>query len=470
MPRTVAHRFGRLTRTFCVSLALCGCVLPSVVQAESPTETVLRIQGSNTIGAKLAPALVEGLFQRQGLRGIRTVQGARANEQRVVAYTPQGRLVQVVIAAHGSSTGFTALHSHTAELAASSRPVKDSEVAALAAFGDLRSASAEQVIAIDGLAIIVHPKNPLQHLDTKQLAAVFAGELNNWSAVGGAPAPITLYARDDQSGTYDTFKELVLNADGRTLGPAAQRFESNDRLAQAVLADRHGIGFVGLASVGQSKALLISNGEGLPLPPNANTLATEDYPLSRRLFIYNLPGEQNPWAQRLIDFAHGPQGQAIVENVGFISQNVRTMRITPSEQMPVAYRQLARQAQRLSVNFRFQEGSAQLDNKALRDIDRIREYLRAHEMSGSQVTLVGFGDAKNNAQRADLLSRLRAMAVRRELRRNGVVISSIVGIGDEMPVAANDLEDSRLKNRRVEVWVNRALGNDLLPEPIAVTP
>src|SRR5690606_25367555 len=235
MPRTVAHRFGRLTHTFCVSLALCGCVLPSVVQAESPTETVLRIQGSNTIGAKLAPALVEGLFQRQGLRGIRTVQGARANEQRVVAYTPQGRLVQVVIAAHASSTGFTALHSHTAELAASSRPVKDSEVAALAAFGDLRSASTEQVIAIDGLAIIVHPKNPLQHLDTKQLAAVFAGELNNWSAVGGAPAPITLHARDDQSGTYDTFKELVLNADGRTLGPAAQRFESNDRLAQAVL-------------------------------------------------------------------------------------------------------------------------------------------------------------------------------------------------------------------------------------------
>jgi phosphate transport system substrate-binding protein len=455
MPRAVAHRFGNLALTFCLlPLALSACLLPSAVQAESPTETVLRIQGSNTVGAKLAPALVEELFQRQGLRGIRTVQGARENEQRVVAFNAQGRLVQVVIAAHGSSTGFTALRAGTAELAASSRPVKNSEVEALAVAGDLRSASAEQVIAIDGLAIIVHPENPLKHLDTKQLAAVFAGELNNWSKLGGAPAPINLYARDDQSGTYDTFKELVLNANGRTLGQAAQRFESNDRLAQAVLADRHGIGFVGLASVGQSKALSISNGEGLPLSPSANTLATEDYPLSRRLFIYNLPGEQNPWAQRLIDFAHGPQGQAIVEKVGFISQNVRAMHTTPSEQMPDAYQQLASQAQRLSVNFRFQEGSAQLDNKALRDIDRVREYLRAHEKSGQQVTLVGFGDAKTNAQRADLLSRLRAMAVRRELRRNGVVISNIVGIGHEMPVAANNLENGRLKNRRVEVWVN----------------
>ncbi|MNJ77294.1 hypothetical protein D3C77_747540 [compost metagenome] len=67
---------------------------------------------------------------------------------------------------------------------------------------------------------------------------------------------------------------------------------------------------------------------------------------------------------------------------------------------------------------------------------------------------MGFGDAKDNSQRADLLSRLRAMAVRRELRKNGVVISDIVGIGDEMPVAANSLEGGRVKNRRVEVWVD----------------
>ncbi len=454
MPR-VANRFRSLARPFrWLPIALSGVLLTPAVHAEGPTETLLRIQGSNTIGAKLAPALVEGLFQQQGLRGIRTVQGTLENEQRVVAFNQQGRLVQVLIAAHGSSTGFTALRAGTAELAASSRPVKDSEVKVLAIAGDLRSANAEQVIAIDGLAIIVHPENPVKHLDTEQLAAVFAGELNNWSKLGGAPAAIKLYARDDQSGTYDTFKELVLNANGRKLDPAAQRFESNDRLAEAVMADRHGIGFVGLASVGQSKALPISNGEGLPLPPSANSIATEDYPLSRRLFIYNLPGEQNPWAQRLIEFAHGPQGQAIVEKVGFISQNLRTMAITPSKQMPATYQQLAHQAQRLSVNFRFQEGSARLDNKALRDIDRVREYLRAHEKSGKQVTLVGFGDAKSNAERADLLSRLRAMAVRRELRKNGVVISNIVGIGDEMPVADNQLEGGRLKNRRVEVWVN----------------
>ncbi|MBL1329633.1 substrate-binding domain-containing protein, partial [Acinetobacter baumannii] len=81
---------------------------------------------------------------------------------------------RVELSAHGSSTGFAALLERHAELAAASRPVKDSEVRALAGFGDLRSPYAEQVIAIDGLAIILHPDNPLASLDTAQLAAVFA--------------------------------------------------------------------------------------------------------------------------------------------------------------------------------------------------------------------------------------------------------------------------------------------------------
>ncbi len=93
--------------------------------------------------------------------------------------------MRVELSAHGSSTGFTALLERHAELAAASRPVKDSEVRALAGFGDLRSPYAEQVIAIDGLAIILHPDNPLASLDTAQLAAVFAGEVRTWEELGG---------------------------------------------------------------------------------------------------------------------------------------------------------------------------------------------------------------------------------------------------------------------------------------------
>ncbi|MBF3220319.1 hypothetical protein HKW74_12745 [Pseudomonas aeruginosa] len=168
---------------------LCYAFPWSVFAAPLPIPTddtpALRIQGSNTIGAKLLPALVEGLMEEEGLEDIRRTSGERENELHLIGKSRDGRLVRVELSAHGSSTGFAALLERHAELAAASRPVKDSEVRALAGFGDLRSPYAEQVIAIDGLAIILHPDNPLASLDTAQLAAVFAGEVRTWEELGG---------------------------------------------------------------------------------------------------------------------------------------------------------------------------------------------------------------------------------------------------------------------------------------------
>lgn len=309
------------------------------------------------------------------------------------------------------------------------------------------------MIAIDGLAIILHPDNPLASLDTAQLATVFAGEVRTWEELGGKGGAIRLYARDEQSGTYDTFKELVLASHGKSLASDARRFESNDRLAAAVSADPHAIGFVGIASVGRARALAIADGESLPMAPQESLIATEDYPLSRRLFLYLKPGEKNPWAQALVRFAQGPRGQAIVTRSGFVAQKIQAVQIAPRPQMPAEYRKLAEQARRLTVNFRFQEGSALLDNKALLDVQRLLDYLRQNRKLQERTVLVGFGDPKSDAERSVLLSRLRAMAVRRELARGGVSFREIAGFGDELPVACNDQELGRQKNRRVEVWV-----------------
>lgn len=437
-------------------LGFIAYALPWSVHAALPLpaegQTALRLQGSNTIGAKLGPALVKGLFEEQGLQAIR-LESSGENEQRVTGQTPDGRSVRVDVAAHGSGTGFVALKDGSAELAASSRPVKDSEALELAGLGDLKSRQAEQVIALDGLAIILHPDNPLGALRTEQLAQVFAGEITTWEALGGRGGAIKLYARDDKSGTYDTFKELVLTANGKSLAAGAQRFESSERLSDAVSQDRHGIGFIGLPYIRQAKALAIAAGDSQPMAPSVTLIATEDYPLSRRLFLYSKPDESNPWAQALVAFAHSPRGQAIVEQSGFIAQTVQAVRIEPSEEMPARYRTLARDAQRLSVNFRFQEGSATLDNKAQRDIGRVLDYLNSQQKLKHEVVLVGFGDAKTDPARAELLSKLRAMAVRRELAKGGVLFRDITGLGDELPVAANSGDSGRLKNRRVEVWV-----------------
>ncbi|MCQ4347136.1 phosphate ABC transporter substrate-binding/OmpA family protein [Pseudomonas stutzeri] len=413
----------------------------------------LRVQGSNTIGAKLGPALIGGLLEKEGFTRVR-IEDSRENEQRVTGFDAGGRLVSIEVAAHGSGTGFAALAEHDAELAASSRPIKDSEAAALARLGDLRSPEGEQVIAIDGLAVILHPTNPLAALSVAQLARVFAGEIRTWEELGGRGGAIRLYARDEKSGTWDTFKELVLTSQGKTLAADARRFESSTRLSDSVSQDPQGIGFIGLPYVRQAKALAISAGDSQPMLPSAELVATEDYPLSRRLFLYMKPGEGNPWAQELVRFAHSPRGQQIVAQSGFVAQSVRAMQVEAHDGMPDSYRELASHAQRLAVNFRFAEGSAELDNKALRDLRRVLRYLKDNDKLMSQVVLVGFGDPKHrDRERALLLSKLRAMAVQRELVKGGVLVRAIEGMGDALPVAPNDSEDGRRKNRRVEVWV-----------------
>lgn len=413
----------------------------------------LHIQGSNTIGAKLGPALVSGLLEKEGFSNVR-VQESGINEQRVIGQDAQGRLVNIEVAAHGSGTGFTALGQNAAELAASSRPIKDSEAASLATLGDLKSPESEQVIAIDGLAVILHPSNPLQSLSVEQLARVFAGEVKTWEELGGRGGAIRLYARDDNSGTFDTFKELVLSSHGKTLAAGAQRFESSNQLSDSVSQDPQGIGFIGLPYIRKAKPLAISAGDSQPMLPSTELVATEDYPLSRRLFFYMKPAESNPWAQALVRFAHSPSGQEIVARSGFISQTVKAMQVAANGDMPPAYHELASHAQRLAVNFRFAEGSAELDSKALRDVRRVVSYLKDNNKMMSQVVLVGFGDPRNNDRdRTELLSKLRAMAVQRELVKSGVLLRSITGLGDAMPVASNDSEAGRKKNRRVEVWV-----------------
>ncbi len=430
-------------------LALLLCLLPLLVRAEPAW---LSIQGSNTIGAALAPALVRGFLQGQGAQAIRSQSGGQANEVEVSAINAHGAPLRISIAAHGTRTGFSALAQGEADLAAASRPISDEEARELAHLGDLRSASSEQVIGLDGVAVVVHPDNPLQALTIAELAKVFSGQIQRWEQLGGHAGPIHLYARDDRSGTFDTFRTLVLRPQGQELSPQAARFESGETLAAQVKADPAAIGFSSLTTVHEGKALAIAEGDAPALLPTSANVASEDYPLSRRLFFY-LPTNPSAPAKALAEFSQSPTGQAIVAAQGFVSQGITPLTIAAQPRMPAPYRALANEAQRLSVNFRFQEGSASLDNKALRDVQRLGDYLRQVGKLQDQAVLVGFSDPKETPGRAALLSRLRAMAVRRELARDGVQVKDVLGMGDELPVAGNEQEHGRLRNRRVEVWV-----------------
>ncbi len=412
---------------------------------------ILSIQGSNTIGAKLAPMLVKGYLENIGARRVE-ISESGDNESEVLALLlgSKNQEIKVAISAHGSGTGFKALKTAEADLAAASRPAKKKEIDSLGPLIQLTSESSEHIIGIDGLAIITHPQNPVEQLSVRQVAGIFSGDIKNWSEVGGRFGDINLYSRDDKSGTWDSFKRMVL--DKAELSSEALRFEANDELSDRVSLDLNGIGFVGLPSVRQSKLLAISDGFAKALKPTQLSIATEDYALSRRLYFYTRDSSDNPHVHAFIKFVQSPIGQEIVANNGFISQNIKIVEPIDYLALPADFQELTEQGQRLTVNFRFKQGSAKLDNRALRDIDRLVAFSMLHP--DRKLVLIGFGDQKKSQKRSQLLSKLRAMAIRRALVKQGIYPKFSHGYGEQLPVASNLRESGRFKNRRVEVWLS----------------
>ncbi len=411
-------------------------------------EVRLRLQGSNTVGAALAPALVEAWLKEQGFPEVERRQQGDALVIRGQGGTAEAIVVSIV--AHGSSTAFSGLLKGEADLGMASRPIKGKERDELAVYGDMTAVGSEYVIALDGIAVIVHPQNPLTSLDKATLSDLFTGKLRDWKGLGGSGA-VHIYARDDHSGTYDTFSSLVLGKAELTAG--AQRFDSNHALAEAVAADPQGIGFVSLAEVGGNRALAIRDAEGATLSPSAFSVATEDYALARRLFFY-VPREGLPQAHALARFATSAAGQVVVMSEGLVGQQVLHARPALADEAPSEYRQLVDGAARYSINFRFNEGKVALDNKAQDDIQRLVEYVRSNNLRSHELILAGFADRHEALPLYSLdLSIQRADQVADQLIAEGLLNIRVRGYGSALPVASNEIAQGRSKNRRVEVWV-----------------
>ncbi len=434
---------------------------PAPVAVEPPTvsvpvtpEVVLRVHGSNTIGAELLPALLEEVLKKAGALEVKRKPGSSSEEMSIEATLPGAEgPIAFEIAAHGSTTAFEGLLNAKCDLGMASRQVKSEEVAKLAAadLGDLRLPAYEHVLGLDGIAILVNRNNPIRSLTTQEIAAIFTGEVRDWSQLGGQPGEIHLYARDAKSGTFDTFKSLVLGK-GK-LREDARRFEDSNELSDAVSRDPNGIGFAGLPFVRETKALAVSDVGATPLIATRFTVATEDYLLSRRLFLYTPAQSHNPWTRKLLDFALSDEGQEIVERLGFIRQTPDLQKVAAPAEAPEEYRTAITDAERLSLNLRFRPGSLELDNKALRDLDRITHLLGQRHHQGRRLLLLGFTDNLGSPSVNLRLSKERAQVIAQEFTARGIPVATVAGLGAVLPVASNETEAGRDKNRRVEVWL-----------------
>jgi phosphate transport system substrate-binding protein len=411
---------------------------------------LLRLSGSNTVGAVLAPRLAKDFLGSSGDTNVTIEPTGSPDEVKISGMRGDKREV-ITVAAHGSATAFTDLAKGAADIGMASRRIKPAENASLAALGDLTSAAGEHVLALDGIAVIVNPANAVPSLNKDKLRDIFNGTITNWSAVGGAPGPIHIYARDDKSGTFDTFKALVLGT--TKLVASAHRVEDSRELSNDVTGDAGGIGFIGLPYILSAKAVPVADTGATPLIPNRLTVGTEDYPLSRRLFLYTATQGGNPLAQRFADFALSPAGQAVVEDVGFIPLTVKAEPVPVPQTASAHFKAVIGHATRLSTNFRFQPNSTALDNRGQRDLDRLVNYVVSAHASPTQIILVGFADNKGSASANLTVSKKRAEAVAAELAEHGVKVGRVLAFGADLPVADNTSDDGREKNRRVEVYL-----------------
>ncbi|WP_174297087.1 substrate-binding domain-containing protein [Sphingomonas bacterium] len=414
-------------------------------------EPVLRLGGSNTIGAKLAPALVAGYFKSLGCAD--PVTSSPAAEESVVRCETGGKTLVATIAAHGSATAFKGLADASLDIGMASRKIKADETTSLAKLGDMTAPSNEHVLGLDGIAVIVHPGNRIASLTIDQVGAIFTGVITDFAKAGGAAGPIKVLARDDKSGTYDTFKSLVL---GKTpLVDGAKRFEDSAALSTEVANDPAAIGFVGLATIGGAKAVAVGPASGVSLIPNRMTVATEDYILSRRLYLYVAASSTKPDVARFLQFANSPEGQKLVEAAGFVPLTIRQEKSAAPSGAPSGYDTLVAKALRLSVNFRFRTGSADLDNRALADLDRVTEFLASSSVQPDRLMLLGFADSRGGEAMNQKLSEGRAQTVAAALAQRGVKAGVVRGFGTAIPIADNNTPEGQEKNRRVEVWVAR---------------
>ena len=222
--------------------------------------------------------------------------------------------VKIQVTGGGTGTGFAALQNQTTDLCDASRKAKSTEIAnCVKVFG---ARPVEYKVALDGLSVYVNADNSLKELTLDQLNQIFTGKVKNWKALGGPDAPITVYSRENSSGTYEFFKEHVLK--GADFAASAQTMPGTAAILQAVGKDRNGIGYGGAAYGAGAKHLLIKKDDSAPaIEPTEETVVNGTYPIWRYLYVYVNPALDKGEIAAYLNWIRSDEGQKVVKDVGY---------------------------------------------------------------------------------------------------------------------------------------------------------
>ncbi|MCM8801024.1 MAG: phosphate ABC transporter substrate-binding protein [Candidatus Omnitrophica bacterium] len=231
----------------------------------------------------------------------------------------------IAVTGGGSGTGIAALLNGSCDIAMSSRKIKEKELILARQRG---IQPYEIKVALDGLAVVVNPKNPVNKLTLEQLRQIFTAKITNWKEVGGEDLKIVILSREVNSGTHVYFKEHVLRKNDpnskEEFAPTALLLPSSQAIADEVSGNPGAIGYYGMGYLSpRQKAILIAKDKNEEyVAPTVENVTNGSYPISRPLFLYTNNQPQG-LVKKFIDFVLSTEGQEIVLKTDFVPISIK---------------------------------------------------------------------------------------------------------------------------------------------------
>lgn len=437
----------------------------------------LRFSGAAAMGDVMVPALLQAFAQRNGYGFERSA--TTGQDFSITLYTTEPRKAIGVFEFGATTTdeGFADLLANEADFVLSMREIRPSErqMARDAGMGDLSDGNRSRVIALDAVVPIVAPGNPVRDIRPQDLALVFAGQITNWSALGGPDAPIALHLPEAQTGLGQSIEDRLLKPAQVTFADEITRHPISPDIAVAVVQDPFALGIASFAETGAAQVLTLTGACGYALEATRQSIKTEDYPLTSPMFLY-MPARRLPKIGRdFVAFLRSPAAQIVIRRAGFVdqtpeeipidAQGVRFANAIDAAGADTRLEELQRMVRtlmplkRLSTSFRFETSSARLDAQSRSNVQQLARSLELGQYDARRLLFVGFSDGEGAAGPNRDIALRRAEAVRRAVSQVAEtadlerVTLDVDAFGEALPMACDDSSWGRQANRRVEVWV-----------------
>jgi phosphate transport system substrate-binding protein len=248
-----------------------------------------------------------GLDRFAGLEGTISIAGGTAHipvmndaVRNIMTYNPK---IRITVEGGGSGVGVQKVGEGLVDIGDTGRALSEAEVA--------RYGLKSFAFALDGVAVAVHPQNPLTDLSPQQIRGIFAGSINNWKDIGGKNASIHLFTRDEASGTREVFWKKLLEKG--PIAATANIVPSNGAMRVAISQDKDAIGYLGIGHVDRTVKTIKLQG----VAATQENAMNGSYPVVRKLYM-NTKGEPSGLVKAFIDYIMSPEGAEIIKKHGYI--------------------------------------------------------------------------------------------------------------------------------------------------------